>query len=75
MENIKFLSKTRQQRYHKQKKKNMSREHGEKKEKGIFTSILIVERGQDLKNETIGPYEIYAEIFSTKTSKRVFIYL
>lgn len=50
MENIKFLSKTRQQRWYKQTKKNMSREHGEKKEKGKFTSILIVERGQDLKN-------------------------
>lgn len=43
--------------------------------KGKFAFILIVERGEDLHNETVSSYVIYAEIFSTKTSKRGFIYL
>lgn len=76
---IQFLSKTRQQIWRKQANKNRliwyNREDGEKNEKGKLAFILIVERGQDLKNETIGPYVIYVEIFSTKTSKRGFIYL
>lgn len=50
-----------------------NREDGEKNNKGKFAFILIVEKGQDLKNETIGVYVIYVEIFSTKTSKKGFI--